>query len=334
MHERTAQARLGIIDCFSAGFSLVTRRPWLMALPVLVNLLLWALPRISVRPLVQPLLRDLQVTSTVAPDTASMAEMSVQLLDRMVGSFNLLSLLANGMLRFPSFIATQDSISPDLAHLTTQVIDVRSALVALPLFFLLLLLSVFFAGVYLGLIRREIRREAWDFSGFMGQVVRHWLRLTFFTIGLFLAVLLISIPISVGLAVLSLLAPGLALFASSTVLLLVTWVGIWLFLILHFVIEAIVLDGVGVFVAVWRSINVVLRNFWSTVGIILLSVLLGQGFIIIWQAVARNAWGTFVAIVGDAYIGSGLAAAIFFFYQDRRRRWQASLDAALPSHPT
>ena len=128
-----------------------------------------------------------------------MTEVSVQLLDRLAESFNLLSLMANGMLRFPSFIAAQDSISPDLAHLTTQVVDVRSVLVALPLSLILLLLSALFAGVYLGLVRLEVRQEGWDLYHFARQVVRHWLRLTFCVVALFLAVFLVSIPISVGL---------------------------------------------------------------------------------------------------------------------------------------
>ena len=37
---------IGVIDSLQGGFNLVTRRPWLLLLPVLVDLILWRGPKL------------------------------------------------------------------------------------------------------------------------------------------------------------------------------------------------------------------------------------------------------------------------------------------------
>ena len=86
--------------------------------------------------------------------------------------------------------------------------------------------------------------------------------------------------------------------------------------------DAIVLDGVGLLQGFLRSASVVWRNLWPTLGIALLSYVIGAGFTLIWDRVAVTAWGTAVGILGTAYIGAAISAAGLAFYADRRRRWQ------------
>ena len=102
---------------------------------------------------------------------------------------------------------------------------------------------------------------------------------------------------------------------------------VWLSIALFFAVPAIILDEVGVGNAIWRSVNVVGRNFWPTIGLILLSFFLSLGFSIIWQRLGVTRLGLVVSIIGNAYIGSGLVADSLVFYGDRRRRW---LESSLP----
>ena len=44
--------RLGIIDTISAGFGMVNKRLWLIIIPILLDVVLWLGPRISIAPLV------------------------------------------------------------------------------------------------------------------------------------------------------------------------------------------------------------------------------------------------------------------------------------------
>ncbi len=100
------------------------------------------------------------------------------------------------------------------------------------------------------------------------------------------------------------------------------WLSLWLFLSLFFVTPAIVLDDANVATAVWRSVNVVVRNFWGTVGLWLLTQFILVGFSLIWQRLSQWPLGGVVGIFGNAYLATGLIAASIYFYQDRYARWQ------------
>ena len=49
----------------------------------------------------------------------------------------------------------------------------------------------------------------------------------------------------------------------------------------------------------------------------------------IWYRLVGSTAGLIVAIVGSAYIGSGLLAARMAFFRERLRRWQSA-----PAQPT
>ncbi|MBV7339294.1 hypothetical protein KFU94_65970 [Chloroflexi bacterium TSY] len=67
-----------------------------------------------------------------------------------------------------------------------------------------------------------------------------------------------------------------------------------------------------------RSYALVRSSFWSTFGFFLLTTVIGGGFSLILRSVAISApWGTVMAIVGNAYIGTGLAVALLVFYRTR-----------------
>jgi hypothetical protein len=130
-----------------------------------------------------------------------------------------------------------------------------------------------------------------------------------------LAVSLVTVPVAL---VNQELAQGLF----SLLWLISLGVGLWVALNTFFTVQALVLQDVGLAQAVWRSFNVVRRNFWATLGLILLSLLIQLGFGQIWQRLATGSWQTLLGILGNAYIGSGVLAAVMIFYLDRYQRWR------------
>jgi hypothetical protein len=92
---------------------------------------------------------------------------------------------------------------------------------------------------------------------------------------------------------------------------------------LGFAREAIVVSGVGPLWALHASFNIVRRNLMGTLGFLALSWLIAVGSGVLWLNLAqRSTIGLIVAIVGSAYLGSGLLAARMAFYRERLRRWQ------------
>ncbi|MGH2458559.1 MAG: hypothetical protein ACRDIY_06790, partial [Chloroflexota bacterium] len=98
-----------------------------------------------------------------------------------------------------------------------------------------------------------------------------------------------------------------------------------LFMIYLFVrVDAIVVSEVGPVRAAANSARVVANNFWSTVGFILLVYVISLGTQVIWKALGDNDAGMIVAIIGNAYIASGLTAASLLFYKTRLARLPAA----------
>lgn len=320
------QPRLGVIDAVSAGFSIVSRNPWLMGLPILLDVGLWLGPRLSVRGLLAPLLTAMAAMAAASPEYQTASEMSRQLLEQMADRLNLLSLLANGLLGFPSLISGQGPDIPVPVAGAGRTVDVESVAGALGIAVLLILTGLLIGGIYLMFIGQRVRGEV-PAQNFWQRIGRIWVRLTLLSFALFAAGIMVTLPLGLLLALLSLVAPAAAAIASSMVIVLAVWVMVWLSIALFFAVPAIILDEVGVGNAIWRSVNVVGRNFWPTIGLILLSFFLSLGFSIIWQRLGVTPLGLVVSIIGNAYIGSGLVAATLVFYGDRRRRW---LESSLP----
>ena len=82
------------------------------------------------------------------------------------------------------------------------------------------------------------------------------------------------------------------------------------------------LDGVNLVRAIWRSLNVVGRNALSTLGFLILMLVLTEGFARIWARLSQQEWGVLISIVGNAYLGTAIMAAAFIYYQSRYHHWQ------------
>jgi hypothetical protein len=97
---------------------------------------------------------------------------------------------------------------------------------------------------------------------------------------------------------------------------------LWILIYLVFTSAAVYVNRVPPLVAVRQSIQVVRSNFWSTLGLILLIVLIGSGLQTLWEELAVNlpGIGAAAAIVGHIYIASGLSAASMIYYKERFER--------------
>jgi hypothetical protein len=129
-----------------------------------------------------------------------------------------------------------------------------------------------------------------------------------------LAFVVLFVPVSIGIALLSLVSSGL------TTLLAFVFGGLlmMLFLYLYFVPAGLILGDLRLPRAIAQSFRLVRDNFWSTLGLILLSELISLGFtVILARLVAYQPLGTLAAIVANAFIGSGLAMAFLIFYRSR-----------------
>ncbi|MGB5932972.1 MAG: hypothetical protein WBH57_07890 [Anaerolineae bacterium] len=291
--------RPGVIDTLSLGFSAITQQLWVLAIPVALDLYLWLGPRLSPIPLIQR-------ASLYLPSTG----LAIQLQELLAG-FNLFSLLASAILAVPSLMAGATTVSP----LGQMVIEIDDGLPFMGWVLALLPLGLLVGCLYLGLIAQKVREK--PYRSLLHRIWGYWLRVILLLLIFIGGAILLGLPLAMGFTLVSLLSESLAPILSTLLLALLVWIWFYLF----FAIDAIVISDAGPLSAIWNSINVVRRNFWSSLGLIILINVIGMGLSLVWRALGANPWGLALGIVGNAYVGSGLAAASLIFYRDRYTNW-------------
>jgi hypothetical protein len=334
---------LSIINSLSSGFDAITKRLWLISIPVLLDICLWIGPRLSIYPLVKRVLSLVALPANASSEELLALMETRGLLEQVSQSFNAFSFLIVRKLGMPSLISPNPWLetlgimlnisnliafqAPAASFLSRPlpVIEVRSESVFLGLYILLTLVGMLIGCSYLGLIAQEVRDDRVNVARVLQRIWIWWARVAMIALLFFVGFLMLGAPLLVIVALVSLLSRNLAQLIGNFIIVSSLWVGIWLYIYLFFFVNALILNDTGILQALWNSFNVVRRNFWSTIGLMLLIGLIGAGFSIIWRMLSTNSWGTLLAIVGNAYIGSGLAATSFTFYRDRYVAWQEEL---------
>lgn len=338
---------MGLIDTLSSGFKIVQRRPWLILPLVLLDLWLWLGPRWSIQPLADSLLR-LLAPENLPPEMTQMVEPYRQFLTAAGSNFNLWWLVDNN----PTWLSTAMPGLSDPARLgqAPGIIDTSAGALLLwaPL---ILLLGMALGSLFLAAVASQLPAlppavadagapPATEHPAQTRPSAGFWLRRALRTfifatlLGLLMLALLVlsSLLLSLLLTPIFLLAPQAAVGVASMAALLLGWLGVVIYILLYFVLAAMVSDGVGLWQAMWRSFNVVSRNFWSTLGLVLLLTLILWGFGLIWQRLALfGPLGVAAVILGNAVLITGLTAARLIFYQDRCMRWLAASNTDAPA---
>jgi len=315
---------MGIIDSLSAGFNTVTKRIWLILVPVALDVYLWLGPRLSIAPVIRRLLPLFTVPLEVGADYRQMVIQNRELLQQMEQSVNLFSLLSTSVPGVPTLM-TGAAPQATFLRVGPPVWEWKSLWAYGVAIILLWLAGLLIGSLYLAAVGHSVdagdQRADGSAEGFLSRVRFVWGRVTLLAVLVGVLVTVIALPLSFILGILALLNMNLALIGLT----LVTGMMLWISFYLVFVIPAIVVDRTGMWRAIWNSLNLVSRNFWATLGLVLLSLFINFGFSIIWQRMSTGSWLTFVAIVGNAYVGTGLVAAMFVFYRSRYTLWQQAL---------
>ena len=308
---------MSIIDSISTGYRFVSQRPALLLLPLLLDALLWVLPRWSISPLLARLAdfytglaEDPQLAEGSPFDLAQMSEV----LEVVGQSSNLAQFLVNSLLyHVPSLLATLPGIKG--THPSVEVDSIGAAGLLSLLFGLAGLLI---GATYMNLLARNLpigeAQKALSINILAGRIVRHWLRTIGFLVFVTLGLMMIYIPGVIGVTVLALISPVLgsgALFLFGGLILVVL-------LYLYFVTTALVLDDLAIGHAVRRSIHLVRKNFWHTLGFVLLTTLISTGMGLLFRQVTQwHTLGVAFATLGNTFIGTGLAMSLLVFYRTR-----------------
>lgn len=330
-----------LIDSISEGYTAINRRPWLLLLPLLLNVYLWFGPQLSFGPLFTNVHN---VLTSIQPGLIDQSEMQV-LYDQLLanGSVDLRSQAtflnyvpalhqyiigsvdsAGNAAGVPSIIEPPRLIDARRTD-TIAVATVGGALLA---FVTLNALALALSALFLAQVGAAVRNPAggmWLPRGGLGAALRVGLAMLG-AVGIILGVMLaLGLPFLFFAYLLIFLSPTIGLLALE----LLFVVGFWINIYIGFYREAIVIHDQGPLRAIYTSFNVVRRNFWGTLGFLAISLIISLGSGAIWFRLVGSTAGLIVAMIGSAYIGSGLLAARMAFFRERLRRWQSA-----PVQPT
>jgi len=302
----TEKKPIGPIDALTSGFVLIARRPWAMLLPVMIYLFTWLGPRLSIAPLVRQAVDALQATAAVQTGQyAEWVQSQAKSLAALGDQTNLFDLLAVGV---PGLIVTPKG---------PVVWSLDNGPVATALAVAILVIGVFLLALYLLMIAQQVRDDRIALGAAIGRTAPVVWRLGVLGVVVLGILTLVSLPALLGIGLLSLFSAQGAAMLSSLLIWGCVSVMFWLLFYLYFVMHAIVLDNTGLRQGVSRSVVLVRQNSGSTLGLILLTLLLGLGLGQVWGAIAETTLGAVAGILGSAYIATGLVAASLIFYRSR-----------------
>ncbi len=296
--------KLTLIDTISIGYTVLHQRLWVLFIPIALNGYLWLGTRLSLAPFLgggHTLLAYL--AGLLVPDPWQQEQLVIHIqnsdMRKPLALINVVPLLPTHL--FPT------------ASMPDHIIYVRTLVGVIAALCVINLLTLVGSSLFLTILSSGVSAYRCRPLVCLRHAARTALRIVGILLVLALAVLLVGFPILVLLALVATMVPGTTL----PVLILGFSIGFWLYLYTGFAIEATLLHGVGPIAAIRRSMRMVRHHFFAALGLLLLSFLIMSGLGVVWQALAQSIPGLIIAMVGSAYIGSGLAAARLVFYRER-----------------
>lgn len=312
---------LSVIDALASGFELVLRHPWLLIVPVLLDLFLWLGPQISAQPLFEqaiPLVDQINsmASQSLPADSTTDLQTNAESLKsdlrdaakstNLAGIAALFGQIATG---FPSISNIQPPTT-DWARVTWFTVSDPITLIVL--LFPLGLIGFLLTCLYLLPIARAVRRET-NLQTIIPQAFQAAVSTLGFTIGVCVALGTFIIPLIMGTVLVSVINLGIGSFVVLTGMLLM----VWALLYLTYALPAIFVSGANPWQAVVNSVSIFRFDPWSAMGLVILAYLIRAGFSIVWQFFVDNTLGVVFVILANALLGSGLIAATMLFYADR-----------------
>jgi hypothetical protein len=319
----------GVLETLAAGLSMVISRPYLLLLPLVVDLWTWLGTQVRGDALVAAM-QDFLIDrggsngASVAEDLDAIStslhvnDLLATLHPSIFGGLPLTSLL-NLLFSFlaPAMTAgidREDMYAPWRDGLASTV-NPGSWEAVVGLSFLFLLGATILLPFFMVPLAQAVRGGPLSAGGFLKDIVMGWFRLLALG-GIVLAlVTVIGIPVLVVVQIL--LLAGINLVAVLSLILIMTLAMAALYT--YFLLDAMFIYRVGPIRATRMSYAVAKDNLGSCWRFAAASILIATGLLRIWDVLIENPPGIMVAVVLNAAIGTGLSIASMMFFYDRAR---------------
>ena len=347
---------LSIVDALTEGLGAALARPWLIAIPVAIDLALWLAPRLTINNLVQRFLVVWEAFFRLGlganqPAAVDMVPAVREGMTQLGQGINLANAITGSWLSMPSAVATIQS--PRLTLISDVVmapiglgvklksvapspwqgpaIEINSFWGALLIVGGLWLCGQVIAAFFLRAARRKpvaVRPDSQETTA--DPFIPHWrgiggllslsARLAVFSVLLAVVVFTLYLPLGLAMLVVTSSGSGAAGMMFAVVGGMTLWALMWLLTSLFFVSEAMVLDGQPFWASLWSSFRLTRRHALRAFGLVALINLILLGFRAVWGLLGQAPIGAIAAIFANAYLVTAMLLAVYAFYAELRRR--------------
>jgi len=305
---------VGVLEALTAGFDQVRRQPWLMIIPLVLDLFLWIGPRLEAQSLYAQFEPNLKSISAEldANGQKSVQDMS-DLLKEFLGRYNLFSWISVGIVGVPAVNTSVDATAPLVTGTTPLSLSIGDVGSYLGAAIGLTAVGLLLGGLFWAMLTLSLRAEQFSFGVWLrnGLTVGWQLLILAALIG-FIAVVLMF-PVSILMALIGSVSVELASLLPA---LMVTG-AVWVIFYLAFTVHGLALYRLPLARALRLSALIARIFFASTLGLAALSVVIYVGLGLVWELFAPDSWLRLIAMAGNAFIAAGLASASLIYYQNR-----------------
>ena len=330
--RRTAEGTAaGVIDTISDAATFVIQRPYLIAVPIVVDLILWLLLKVTLGPVIDNLI-ELMRTSNVDGSSQIIEQLEASGDQVMISDY--LGAFVPGMLTGMSldtvmgilmlFIAPDgfgvlrtDLYEPWQNGLVDAIVPASSFNVLLVWIGVMLLSSIAMI-LYRVPIARAIRGTRPTSLG--REMVRSWLHFILYLLILFMAACAGIIPLAIMAVLVPILGLSIAFVASFALLIFGGMIGIYTL----FAVDAMLIHRTTPLKGFRMSYAVGRAYFGQIARFALTSIFLMLATLRLWSELAGSAPGFVISLIGSAFVGTVLVAASMMYYTDRFRLVRAA----------
>jgi hypothetical protein len=347
---------LSIVDALTEGLGAALARPWLIAIPAAIDLVLWLGPRLTINSLVQRFLVVWEAFFRLGlgasqPAAGDMVPAVREGMTQLGQGINLAEAITGSWLSMPSAVAAIQS--PRLSLISDVVmapigmgvrlksvapspwqrpaIEINTFWVALLIVAGLWLCGQIIAAFFLrSAARKPVAAHPEPQETAVDPPAPHWrgiggllslaARLAVFSVLLMVVVFTLYLPLGLAMLVVTSSGSAAAGMMFAVVGGMTLWALMWLLTSLFFVSEAMVLDGQPFLTSLWSSFHLTRRHGLRAFGLVALINLILLGFRAVWGLLGQTPIGAIAAILGNAYLVTAMLLAVYVFYAELRRR--------------
>ncbi len=298
-----------LIPTIMAGFNTVANHIGLILFPLGLDLLFWFGPQLKLEKLLKPIYSEAFKTliSLNNSDMSQILETTQTEIEAILNRINLTNFLSTFPFGVPSLLSGQGIEQTPVG--SPMVYELPSIGLIFLIAIGLMLVGLVFGGLYMSVIAHSTDTKQEKLN--LENLSKNSIKGVGLAILLVIILMLVTLPVLFVVSLFSLFSPTL----SQIVLLISTFVLIWLLIPLIFSPHGIYANNMGIFQSILQSIKVV-RSYMPGTGMFLLAaILIAQGLDILWIAAPTNSWLTLIGITGHAFIYTALIASSFIYYQ-------------------